>query len=62
MFSAVPTSENTPSECTIYCPCVQHFLIIFNFQKQKMCKNAPFSDLSFKTISAVLTLVYRSVL
>ena len=62
MFSAVPTTRTTfqiASECTIYCPCFQHFLIFFHFQKHQ---NAPFCVLSFKDFSAVPTLVYMPVL
>ena len=51
------------SDYIIYCPCFQHFINIF-FQKKtsfKMRKDAPFSVLSFKTFTAVPTLVYRFI-
>ena len=55
MFSAVRTSVKVLSLLSTF---THHFQL----QKTsfKMRKNAPFSILSFKTFSAVATLVYRS--
>ena len=48
-----------PYSVRVHCPCFQHFLL--SKTSFKMRKNAPFSVLSFKTFSAVPTLVHTRV-
>ena len=59
MFSAIPTPEMHHILCLLSSFSRHSQLTKTSF---KMRNNAPFNGLSFKTFSAVPTLVYRSVL